>query len=153
MFTGLEKDVIKRQDQYLSWKSQMNLNFVQDEAHFDNEKVKILTILRCLGGDAYHLNRDIIEQVQQKKDDPSAWDVKTSDDLLNRLVRHYETVDLAHDAALKFDLLSQGNQLFQNFLSSFMQLAKKSNKTEEQMVDALKKKVSPEITNERKACD
>ncbi|KAI1002839.1 hypothetical protein K3495_g5363 [Podosphaera aphanis] len=28
-----------------------------------------------------------------------------------------------------------------------MQLAKKSNKTEEQMVDALKKKVSPEITN------
>ncbi|KAI0991978.1 hypothetical protein K3495_g16208, partial [Podosphaera aphanis] len=78
---------------------------------------------------------------------PGAWDVKTSEDLLNRLDRQYETVDLAHDATLKFDLLSQGNRPFQNFLSSFMQLAKKSNKTEEQMVDALKKKVSPEITN------
>ncbi|KAI1002840.1 hypothetical protein K3495_g5364 [Podosphaera aphanis] len=71
-FTGLKKGVIKRQDQYLSWKSEINLNFVQDEVYFDNEKVKILTILRCSGCDAYRLNRDIIEQVQQNKDEPSA---------------------------------------------------------------------------------
>ncbi|KAI1005739.1 hypothetical protein K3495_g2474 [Podosphaera aphanis] len=59
--------------------------------------------------------------------------------------RQFETLDLSQDTAIKFDNLQQGNRSFQNFLATFVALAAKCKKTEEQKVNALKKKVSSDI--------
>jgi Mn-dependent DtxR family transcriptional regulator len=48
-------------------------------------------------------------------------------------------------ASISFDKCFQKSQPFQNFLAEFTNLAKKYKKTEEQKVEALKKKVSESI--------
>ncbi|KAI0992918.1 hypothetical protein K3495_g15266 [Podosphaera aphanis] len=93
------------------------------------------------------MNKDLLDQVQAYPNDACKWDMNTSEDLFESLNRQYETIDLCHDAAIKFDTIVQGNRPFQNFLATFVSLAKKSNKTDEQMVSALKSKVSTEIGN------
>jgi len=61
------------------------------------------------------------------------------------LDRQYETLDLSLSASIAFDKCYQKNHPFQNFLAEFIGLAKKCRKTEEQKVEALKKKVSEPI--------
>lgn len=144
-FDGLEKDVAKRQDQYTTWRTRITLNFAEDTMYFHNEPKKILCILRCLGGDVYTLNQELLDQIETHPNDPSTWKYATAADLIAELNRQYETLDLVHDATIKFDTLEQGHKPFQNFLAAFVALASKCRKTEEQKVEALKRKVSKEI--------
>ncbi|KAI1007442.1 hypothetical protein K3495_g781 [Podosphaera aphanis] len=121
------------------------LNFAEDRDYFKDERVKILTILRCLGGEVYVMNTELLSKISDHPNNPEDWGVQTSRELLQRLNKQYETVDLTHDAALKFDDLFQGASPFQDFLAVFTSLAIKSKKSEAQKVDALKTKVSTEI--------
>ncbi|KAI0991523.1 hypothetical protein K3495_g16664, partial [Podosphaera aphanis] len=129
-FDASEKDSAKRQDQYITWRTRIGLNFAEDSSYFCNEKTKILNILRCLGGDVYTLNRDLLDQVSRYPTQPKEWSVKTAVELIEKLDGQYETLDLAQDAAIKFDNLQQGTRPFQNFLANFVALAAKCRKTE-----------------------
>lgn len=144
-FDGHEKDVAKRQEEYTTWRTRIALNFAEDSAYFSSEHMKILNILRCLGGDVYNLNQDLLDQVHAHPNDPSKWKYSTAKGLIEQLNKQYETMDLAHEATLKFDKLEQGNRPFQNFLAAFLALSTRCKKTEEQKVEALKRKVSPHI--------
>src|SRR5438034_3790707 len=75
------------------------------------------------------------------------WLYQTSTEFLAALDKQYTTLDLAHAAGIMFDKLHQANRPFQNFLAEFNTLAKKCRKTDEQKVEALKKKVSEEIAS------
>jgi hypothetical protein len=69
----------------------------------------------------------------------------TAEAALTALDRQYETLDLSLSASIAFDKCYQKNRPFQNFLAEFTGLAKKCKKTEDQKVEALKKKVSEPI--------
>jgi hypothetical protein len=64
---------------------------------------------------------------------------------LTALDRQYETLDLSLSTSIAFNKCHQKNRSFQNFLAKFIGLAKKCKKTEEQKVEALKKKVAEPI--------
>lgn len=146
-FDGKEKDVTKRQEQYTTWRTCMLLNFAEDKSHFPSEHAKILCVLRCLGGNVYTLNQELLDQVTSHPDDPTKWKYATSAELLTQLNKQYDTLDLSQKAAIDFDKLEQGSRPFENFLAAFVDLATKCKKTEEQKVDALKRKVSFEIAS------
>ncbi|KAI1003909.1 hypothetical protein K3495_g4303 [Podosphaera aphanis] len=141
-FDASEKDVVKRQEQYKTWRTKIILNFAEDWRYIGDERTKNFNILRCSGGDVYALNQEILDEVSHNPKNPEKWSIKSSDELFERMNRQFETLDLSQDAAIKFDNLQQGNRFFQNFLETFVALAAKCRKTEEQKVDALKEKVS-----------
>src|SRR6266436_4373939 len=87
-------------------------------------------------------NRDLLDTVTQYPDDPTSWEWTTTEAALTALDKQYETLDLSLSTSIAFDKCYQKNRPFQNFLAKFIGLAKTCKKTEEQKVEALKKKVS-----------
>src|SRR5580692_10341402 len=144
-FSGDDKNIANCQETYATWKSQIRLNFAQDPNIFDTEKRRILHICGLLSGQAYQNNRDLLDTVTQHPDDPASWEWTTAEAALTALDKQYETLDLSLSASIAFDKCYQKNRPFQNFLAEFTGLAKKCKKTEEQKVEALKKKVSESI--------
>jgi hypothetical protein len=144
-FSGDDKNIANRQETYATWKSQIRLNFAQDPNIFDTEKRRILHICGLLSGQAYQNNRDLLDTITKHPSDPTAWEWPTSEAALNALDKQYETLDLSLSASISFDKCFQKSRPFQNFLAEFTNLAKKCKKTEEQKVEALKKKVSESI--------
>src|SRR5580692_472810 len=144
-FSGNDKNIANRQETYGTWKSQVRLNFAQDSNVFNTEKRRILHICGLLSGQAYQNNWDLLDAVTQHPDDPSSWEWTTAEAALTALDRQYETLDLSLSASIAFDKCYQKSRPFQNFLAEFTGLAKKCKKTEEQKVEALKKKVSESI--------
>ncbi|KAN0074925.1 hypothetical protein V8E54_007536 [Elaphomyces granulatus] len=57
-FDGEEKNMKKRQQGYINWKSQLKLCFAQDSALFKTEKIKILHTVGLLTGEAYNNNKN-----------------------------------------------------------------------------------------------
>jgi hypothetical protein len=94
---------------------------------------------------ASFLGRHTRTIVIQNPDDPSSWEWTIAEAVLAALDRQYETLDLSLSTSILFDKCFQKNWPFQNFLAEFVGLAKKCKKTEEQKVEALKKKVSESI--------
>jgi hypothetical protein len=129
----------------MNWRAQILLNFAQDPDIFNSEKRKLLHICGHLAGDAYSNNRDSFESISNKPDDPSCWEWQTASDLLKSLDAQYQTLNLALDASRKFDLLFMKGKPYANFVAELTTLGRKCKKTPEQMVEALKKKVSVEI--------
>lgn len=144
-FSGDHKNIAVRQEQYMNWKAQILLNFAQDSEIFNSEKRKLLHICGHLSGDAYSNNRDSFETISSKPDDPSGWEWQTASSLLKTLDAQYQTLNLALDASKKFDLLFMMGKPYANFVAELTTLGRKCKKTPEQMVEALKKKVSDEI--------
>ena len=144
-FDGAQKNISERQETYTSWKTQILLNFAQDEGCFTSERSKILHICGLLAGEAKTNNTDMSDSITKEPHDVATWLYKTSSDFLKALDKQYCTLDLAHSAGIQFDKLEQKSRPFQNFLAEFNTLAKKCRKTEDQKVESLKKKVSEEI--------
>jgi hypothetical protein len=144
-FDGEEKEIKRRQQGYINWKSQLRLCFAQDSALFNTEKIKILHTVGLLRGDAYNNNRAIFDYMTSHPDDVSRWTCTTSNTLFAALDRQYETLDLKLDAGIDFDKLFQRKMPFPNFIAMFETLAYQSGKTDEQKVDALKRKISQEL--------
>ena len=144
-FDGEEKNMKKRQQGYINWKSQLKLCFAQDSALFKTEKIKILHTVGLLTGEAYNNNSAVFEHMTSHPDDVSSWACTTSNELFNALDQQYETLDLKLDASIEFDQLFQRKTEFPNFVAKFETLAHQCGKTSEQKVDALKRKVSQEL--------
>ena len=146
-FSGGEKDVAKRQQQFVVWRSQINSCFAQDIAVFDTERRKILYIAGLLAGDAYELHRTYFDTITENPGTTESWYWKTAEEVFRTLSSQFETMDLAQKASQKFDNLFMLNKPFQNFIAEFRTLTQRCNKTESQKVEALKKKVSKELAD------
>ncbi|KAI1006099.1 hypothetical protein K3495_g2121 [Podosphaera aphanis] len=152
-FDERESDLMKRQQSYVNWKTQLRVCFGQNSSVFIHERITLLYIFGLLGGDAYENNRLYFEQFLAHPNGSIMWKWKTAEQLFAALDSQYETVNLQLDASIKFDKLYQRKTPFPNFLATFQSLATRCGKTEEQKVEALKKKVSDEIAQQFRSLD
>ena len=147
-FGGVERDIAKRQQQYVNWRSQINRCFGVDRDVFNTEYRRIQHISGLLKDDAYDSNREHFDTITENPDDPEDWHWKTATQVFQALNAQYETLDLSQQASQAFDNLWMTNKPFQNFLADFNRLAAICGKTEEQKVEALRIKVSQELSDE-----
>ena len=108
---------------------------------------RIQYIAARLKGEAAYLYRERFETVTRNPTDNSSWHWKTSDAVFQTLDEQYATVDLSRQAAIDFDNLWMRNQSFQNFKADFDRLAQLCKKTNTQKVEALKMRVSQELSD------
>jgi hypothetical protein len=146
-FSGIEKVISKRQQQYLTWRSQLLSVFGRDKHIFNTEYLRIQHIASLLKDDAYDNHREHFETITLNEGDPSQWYWQTSRDVFAELNNQYETLDLSRQANIDFDCLWMKNTPYQNFIAEFDRLADKSGKTNHQKVDSLKAKVSQELSD------
>lgn len=147
-FNGDEKDVKKRQQEYVNWRSQLVRAFSVDENVFTTEFIRIQHIAGLLGGSAYKLYRQKFDAVITHKGDQAIWPWNTYGDCLTELNKQFETLDLTLSASQAFDNLWMAKKPFQNFIAEFTILAEECGKTETQKVESLQLKVSQELANE-----
>ncbi len=122
-FSAKEKDIEKRQQEYLVWRSKVARNIAIDAAVFTTDFQRIQYIGSMLTGDAYDLVRETLDTIVTKPDTPTDWEWKTATDLLNFLDTQYATHNLDRMASQKFDLLQMTNKPYQNFIAEFEKLA------------------------------
>lgn len=146
-FTGEEKDVVKRQQNYLTLKANLLRCFAVDSHTFTTEFLRIQYIAARLKGEAAYLYRERFETVTRNPTEDFSWHWKTSDAVFQTLDEQYATVDLSRQAAIDFDNLWMRNQSFQNFKADFDRLAQLCKKTNVQKVEALKIRVSQELSD------
>lgn len=146
-FKGDEKEIAKRQQEYVNFRDQVNRCLTVDQETFNTPFRQIQFIAGLLDGDAYDMNRDKFRLVTEHPGDREYWYWKTTTDVWSTLNTQYETLDLSHEAAIKYDNLRMANKPFQNFIAEFNMLAAKCNKTAEQMVADMKLKVSGELSD------
>ncbi|KAI1004432.1 hypothetical protein K3495_g3779 [Podosphaera aphanis] len=96
-------------------------------------------------GAAHENNRIYFDEAVKNPNDPKSWTWKTATQLFTSLDAQYETINLKLDASIKFVVLYQKKTPFPNFIALFQNLSQRRGKTEEQKVEAPKKKVSVEI--------
>jgi hypothetical protein len=146
-FGGTEKDIAKCQQQYVTWRSQIQRCFGMDEQIFNTEFRRIQHIASLLKDDAYDILREHFETITDYPADPSRWYWQTYQDVFRTLNDQYATFNLSRQAGIDFDNLWMANKPFQNFIAEFNKLATKSGKTASQRVEALKVKVSQELAD------
>jgi len=146
-FSASDKDIAVRQQKYVNWRSQVNRCFVVDSEVFNTELRRIQFISGLLADDAYDVNRDFFDTITENAHNPELWHWKTSGEVFRDLNHQYETMDLSLKASQDFDNLYMTNKPFQNFVADFNRLASKCGKTPEQKVEALRKKVSQELSD------
>jgi hypothetical protein len=146
-FGGTEKDIAKRQQQYVTWRSQIQRCFGMDDQIFNTEFRRIQHIAGLLKEDAYDIYRERFETITDNAADPSKWYWQTYQSVFKTLNDRYATLDLSRQAGIDFDNLWMTNKPFQNFIAEFNKLATKSGKTDSQKVEALKVKVSQELAD------
>ena len=144
-FAGDNKDIAKRQQEYVNWCSQIRLVFLQDGDVFTTDIKKILHVAGLLTGDAQDVNRNDFDTIINNPHDPTMWKWLSIDAVFASLDVQYKTLDLSREASRDFDNLFMKGNPFQNFIAQFSTLAHKSGKTERQKVEALKLKVSDEL--------
>ena len=146
-FGGTEKNIAKRQQQYVTWRSQIQRCFGMDQHIFTSEYRRIQHIASLLKDDAYDAHRENFETITDNPTDASHWHWKTYREVFTTLDNQYATLDLSRQAGIDFDNLWMLNKPFQNFIAEFDRLATKSGKTEAQKVEALKTKISQEVSD------
>ena len=146
-FGGTEKDMVKRQQQYVTWRSQIQRCFGMDGQIFNTEFRRIQHVASLLKDDAYDIHREYFETVTDNATDPSRWHWQTYQDVFKTLNDQYATLNLSRQAGIDFDNLWMTNKPFSNFIAEFNKLATKSGKSKSQRVEALKVKVSQELAD------
>jgi hypothetical protein len=146
-FSGSDKDIAVRQQKYVNWRSQINRCFVVDSEVFDTELRRIQFISGLLTDDAYDVNRDFFDTITENPHNPERWHWQSAKAVFQDLNTQYQTMDLSLKASQDFDNLYMTNKPFQNFVADFNRLASKCGKTPEQKVEALRKKVSQELSD------
>ncbi|KFG84296.1 hypothetical protein MANI_115950 [Metarhizium anisopliae] len=122
-FNATEKDIEKRQEEYVGWRSKAMRNLAVDKTIYNTEFRRLQYIGRL-------------------------WEWKTADDLIEFLNSQYETIDLDRTASRNFDNYFMTNKPFENFIAEFNKLATLAGKTDKQKVEALQLKVSNEVIDE-----
>ena len=144
-FDGKEKDIEKRQREYLVWRSKVSRNIAIDTKVFKTDFERIQYMGSMLAGDAYDLVREILDYMATMPTDPTGWEWQTSTAMFDFLDTQYATQDLDRSAGQRFDLLTMANKPYQNFIAEFEKLAGLAGKTPEQKVSALRLKVFREV--------
>jgi hypothetical protein len=147
-FGGNEKDISKRQKEYVNWRSQVIRCLNVDKAVFNTEYLRIMHIASLLTDSAYDLHRTHFETITNNEHDSEFWHWKTTEAVFRDLNAQYETLDLSREAKQKLDDLLMKNKPFPTFLAEFTVLASQCGKTSEQMVEQLRIKVSQELFDE-----
>lgn len=162
-FSGEEKDVAKRQQEFITLLSQAKRCWATDSAVFHNDFLKIQHFAGLLTGDAMELHLDAFATVTDNPRDPSKWfwketiiiDPDTGPRTItpvttccNHLAKQYITLDLAMIAGRAFDNCYMNSRAFQNFSAELRLLGSKCGKTPEQMVEALRMRVSEELSGQ-----
>jgi hypothetical protein len=130
-FSGTEEHIAKRQEEYINWRSQLNRCFTIDDQIFNSEFRRIQHIAGLLTSEALNLTRDYFNTVTEHPADPELWHWRTTEAVFASLNRQYETVDLAREANLKFDVLKMKERQFQDFIVEFNSLTSRCKKTTE----------------------
>ena len=91
-FSGEEKDVAKRQTEYVNWRSHLVRAFSVDESTFTDEFIRLQHIAGLLEGTAYRLYRKKFDHIIDHRDNPSAWHWSTYKECLTELNKQYETL-------------------------------------------------------------
>jgi hypothetical protein len=146
-FSGTEKNIAKRQEEYVNWRSQINRCFTVDNHIFNSEFRKIQHIAGLLVSEALDLTREHFNTITEHPGDSELWYWQTTEAVFASLNHQYETVDLTREANLKFDTLKMKSRQFQDFIAEFNSLATRCKKTTEQKIDALRLKVSQELSD------
>jgi hypothetical protein len=147
-FGGTEKDISKRQKEYVNWRSQVMRCLNVDKTVFNSEYLRIMHVASLMTDSAYELHRIHFKTTTNHEYDPDRWHWKTTEDLFRDLNAQYETLDLSREARQKLDDLLMKNKPFPTFLAEFQALASQCGKTSEQMVEQLRIKVSQELFDE-----
>ncbi|KAH6988600.1 hypothetical protein EDB80DRAFT_588622, partial [Ilyonectria destructans] len=117
-FSGDEKDITKRQIEYLNWRSKVGRNIVTDDQVFDNDFKKIQYAASMLTGSCYQLFQSRFDKLTIHKNgtpaDPArgiaanptgGWPWKNADELFSELNKLYATMDLSRNASLDLERL------------------------------------------------
>jgi len=147
-FNATEKDIEKRQEEYVGWRSKAMRNLAVDKTIYNTEFRRLQYIGSMLDGSAYTLVRQSLDVITMNPDETGLWEWKTADDLIEFLNSQYETIDLDRTASRNFDNYFMTNKPFENFIAEFNKLATLAGKTDKQKVEALQLKVSNEVIDE-----
>ncbi|KAK3904371.1 hypothetical protein C8A05DRAFT_13739 [Staphylotrichum tortipilum] len=93
-FSGEEKDIAKRQVNFVNWRSQVGRVVQTDDHIYTTEFAKLQYAAGRLTGEAYWLFQDRFDKLTEKKDQPQEWPWKTVSDLFAELNGLYATMDL-----------------------------------------------------------
>lgn len=149
VFTGDDQDPVKRQRQYEEWKGKCVEKLNLDKDIFRTPGRRITYVGSRLGGNARHIVADRLLTVNRAIDTPALWPPGLTDyaDLFTALDRTYVTVDTVDIARRHFEALQQRGKFstFSNFVTEFQRLAWEARRSPDQMVEALKVKVTPEL--------
>jgi hypothetical protein len=146
-FKGEERDITRRQQEYVNFRDHVNRCLTVDSSVFNSEFRKIQYLAGLLDGNTLDLNRENFRLITEHPEHPELWVWKTTKDVWAALDSQYETLDLSQDASIRYDNLRMTNKPFQNFVAEFNMLAAKCGKTSEQMVADMKLKISDELNN------
>lgn len=147
-FSGAQGDDAQRQEEYVTWKSLLNIKFTLDGAFYSTPTARVLYAAQRLSGDAYRHVRDAVDSVATNPENPSTWIKNLSDytSLFDLLDPVYKTQDTRAAARRNFDTLKQKNTRFGDFISAFIRLADMGGYPANMRVEALKNKVSIELS-------
>ncbi|KAJ6436567.1 ATP-dependent DNA helicase PIF1 [Purpureocillium lavendulum] len=122
-FNATEKDIEKRQEEYVGSRSKAMRNLAVDKTIYNTEFRRLQYIGSMLDGGAYTLVRQSLDAITMNPDDTELWEWKTADDLIEFLNGQYETIDLDRTASRNFDNYFMTNKPFENFIAEFNKLA------------------------------
>jgi hypothetical protein len=144
-FSGDEKDIAKRQVEYINWRSKIGRNITTDDKTFDSDFKQLQYGASMLTGSAYRLFQIRFDMLTSNRDEPANWPWKNLDGLFTDLNALYATMDLSKISDLKFKALWMKAKPYPQFLAEFQSLGQQAGKTKSQMVDELKQRVSREL--------
>lgn len=157
-FNGEEKDITKRQLTFLAFWSQLKRCWSVDLATFELPAPdnlgpcahfrRLSHIPGLLEGQAASLYRDSFDTITDNPQDPTKWVWTTVEACYTTLAAVYVTQDLALTARRDFDNLFMKNLAFPQFNSELATLGARCGKTDEQLVDALRLKISKELADQ-----
>ncbi|ESZ89880.1 hypothetical protein SBOR_9729 [Sclerotinia borealis F-4128] len=137
-FKGEKTNALIRQEEYISWKIGLQLCWGQDTAYFDTERKKLFHLATLLEGS---VRQERQKDIQAILNNTSPF--VTADAFLGKLDGLYIYVDMERDASIKFDKLKMTEkQSFASFYSSLEKLGDMAEKSDREMVLALKQKVT-----------
>lgn len=140
-FKGDKSNVLTRQEEYQSWKLGLKLCWLNDTQFFTSETKKISHAISLLDGQA---RQERLKDISNFVENPACF--VSADTFLAKLDKLYISVDIEREASLKFDKLNMGaKDPFPTFFSTLSHLASICEKSNREIVNAMKRKVNSQL--------
>ncbi|KAI0994341.1 hypothetical protein K3495_g13841 [Podosphaera aphanis] len=143
-FTGDQKNVVKRHNEYTAWKFKLITKWNLNHTVFETEFKKICDIINWLDGDAYTRLQSKIGVFFSANENPTNWPWASSGDFFQELDRKYLTVDIKAIAVGNLNELKMVGKfkVFPSFISEFEKFADQADLSSTMRVYHLRRKVS-----------